>query len=506
MMYRFIVVAGLVCVAAGCGDDSLVCPSIACEPKTVSVITADGALATSFSGTVTVDGVSLRVACPATNGSDLDCVDGGFVVAGRPRSLTVALTSTGLCGAASLQLTYPTHDEPACNASCELPLEPLTVTLQECASPSARALVVTSTEGPGPHCDYAGTRIDSGNDTDGNGVLDTAEITTTTYVCDEDPWTTTYFGNIVIADAEDLARYASVKLVLGNLTVEGTLGDIPSIEAVTGEVTVRCPPERTRLAFSALRHVVGAVRAGGCFNGDLIDLELPLLETSGGLGVNDGVVSVAAPKLRELSSLYLIGSSIAALDLPSLVRLDGVTAQENSVLDECSVLSIMNRIYKANGGHILSHFDRNVACDDVDIRCPALTIGGDSFRVCYRASSAAEADAFCSGLGAGWGLAFVTGPDELDAFMSTPILYDLWTLWISYTDVATEGTFVWPRQKPGVTYAPQNSSEGLWAGGWPNGGDGEDCVALNRGATFEALDHPCDVGGASRPLCRYLAQ
>lgn len=45
------------------------------------------------------------------------------------------------------------------------------------------ALVVTSTEAAGANCAYGGTKIETGQDADADGVLDAAEVSSTRYVC-----------------------------------------------------------------------------------------------------------------------------------------------------------------------------------------------------------------------------------------------------------------------------------------------------------------------------------
>lgn len=50
-------------------------------------------------------------------------------------------------------------------------------------SAGTSALVVTDAEAAGPNCVYGGTRIRGGQDTNKNGTLDTAEVTSTQYAC-----------------------------------------------------------------------------------------------------------------------------------------------------------------------------------------------------------------------------------------------------------------------------------------------------------------------------------
>ena len=51
------------------------------------------------------------------------------------------------------------------------------------ASTARDALVATSIESPGSNCAAGGTAVRTGVDTNGNGVLDPAEVTSTVYVC-----------------------------------------------------------------------------------------------------------------------------------------------------------------------------------------------------------------------------------------------------------------------------------------------------------------------------------
>lgn len=51
------------------------------------------------------------------------------------------------------------------------------------AGTALNALTATATEAAGSHCAAGGTRITAGLDTNGNGTLDTAEVSSTAYVC-----------------------------------------------------------------------------------------------------------------------------------------------------------------------------------------------------------------------------------------------------------------------------------------------------------------------------------
>ena len=50
-------------------------------------------------------------------------------------------------------------------------------------TPGKNALSKTSAEPPGANCANGGTKLEVGIDTDGNGTLDAAEVTGTSYIC-----------------------------------------------------------------------------------------------------------------------------------------------------------------------------------------------------------------------------------------------------------------------------------------------------------------------------------
>ena len=51
---------------------------------------------------------------------------------------------------------------------------------------ASQSLVSTSDEAPGANCANGGTKIEAGPDEDGDGVLDSSEVTSTSYVCNGD--------------------------------------------------------------------------------------------------------------------------------------------------------------------------------------------------------------------------------------------------------------------------------------------------------------------------------
>lgn len=97
-----------------------------------------------------------------------------------------------------------------------------------------QALITTKPEPPGVNCAIGGTRIDSGLDTNGNGVLDDAERTSSSYVCAAPACNTSNwrvfspeligcFLSGAALDGLDLRNADFTKADLRNATLDGTV-------------------------------------------------------------------------------------------------------------------------------------------------------------------------------------------------------------------------------------------------------------------------------------------
>lgn len=123
-----------------------------------------------------------------------------------------------------------------------------------CSGRQDSALVRLDDEPAGPNCPHGGTAVRTGIDTNGNGVLEESEVTSTQYVCNGG-----VVGDVTISSAEGIAALAAVRHLVGVLTIEGGLeGEVvlPDIEIVEGEIRV------TAQAISGLK-MPKLVRAGG---------------------------------------------------------------------------------------------------------------------------------------------------------------------------------------------------------------------------------------------------
>ena len=97
----------------------------------------------------------------------------------------------------------------------------------------ATSLVTVTTEPPGVNCPNGGVRIDTGIDTNGNGVLDPSEIQSTAYVCNGGLIPGPSGSTLTAGLAETCARRSTGQLLLGEERSRGEVGDGTTTERTT---------------------------------------------------------------------------------------------------------------------------------------------------------------------------------------------------------------------------------------------------------------------------------
>ncbi|MBS2021347.1 MAG: hypothetical protein JST92_02985, partial [Deltaproteobacteria bacterium] len=162
-------------------------------------------------------------------------------------------------------------------------------------------LVRVSTELPGLHCPFGGEKVDLGVDTNGDGVLQTSEVTQTLYSCLVDAAQLgVHIGDVTLDSQSDVALLENARLQLGKIHVTksftGAL-ELDRMVAVTGAIDV----------------------ASGS---GLASISMPLVTSLLDLDVNStGLVALSLPKLDTISRLNIPnGNGLSLIDLSSLTK------------------------------------------------------------------------------------------------------------------------------------------------------------------------------------------
>ncbi|HTJ42032.1 MAG TPA: hypothetical protein VL463_08030 [Kofleriaceae bacterium] len=173
-------------------------------------------------------------------------------------------------------------------------------------------------EPAGAHCAVGGAAVESGSDTDGDGTLDDAEITHTEYVCG-----TTIAGDYTVKAQSDVDALADVQAITGTLTIDNqssvTAISLPKLRAVGGDVEIKDNTNAVSLDAPLLAEVGGDFQI---VNQDKIAaISLPALADAGGVRIDgNGVLSkLSLPQLRMARGLEISNSPLTQeLDLSSL--------------------------------------------------------------------------------------------------------------------------------------------------------------------------------------------
>ena len=207
-----------------------------------------------------------------------------------------------------------------------------------CTLAAVNVLTRADREPVGPRCVDGGTAIHAGLDDDLDGMLDDGEIDATHRLCDVVEIAS---GDVIIdgtTTAEQLARYARLRVILGALTIRdvatvdlpvlelvgggllvgGTTAHVaaPRLGTVAGSLIIRDTP--TSVDLASLTRVAGGLSVG--VTG--FDLSLPAL-VSVGDGVSVALRRLHAPKLAEISGRLLVGGAPELVSMAALTRVGG---------------------------------------------------------------------------------------------------------------------------------------------------------------------------------------
>ncbi len=235
------------------------------------------------------------------------------------------------------------------------------------------SLTHVTTEPAGANCTYGGARVDTGLDTNGDGVLQASEVTSTQYLCDTSNIDAWYLGDVHLATPADLARLDGIQVIIGSLYFDGPCGadvTLPDLQIVSrsifltagnggGARPVHVPgivgfqsltfPALTRvgenfdidnqedLTLVSAPKLVSAGYVEAYYNLRLATIDLPSLTfvPANGLNLygNDALTDVRLPKLARLDAMQVsYNQKLAALDLPALTSVSTLEVSSNAAL------------------------------------------------------------------------------------------------------------------------------------------------------------------------------
>jgi hypothetical protein len=400
------------------------------------------------------------------------------------------------------------------------------------AASSPDVLTKTTAEPDGANCQYGGTRVDVGVDKNGNGVLDSGEIQSTFYVCNQastpappDPLSSLYFGDLVIGSAGDVAAAQAYTGIVGNLSIalqEDTAPlavALPNLQFVSGQISdcsagLGSVDQSVALSFASLTQV-GSDFELQCRN-EVVSVDAPVLTAVHGslLLFGDKLSSWSAPTLATVGrSIIVVETSLSTLTLPmpGTGWEDQLVVEGNSHLDDCATDDLAGAERREGfRGTIAVDGNGSAPCADPTHTCQLLTIGGNAtdWRECYQQYDWSSARSTCQSIGAGWDLAYFTSVADEESVGA--LTYEA-TYWIGYDQVGSNAPYTWVQEPANQTFAPQSSSDptngAFWNSGEPTGDQNPDCVEIfsrdvSDPTAVVANDLPCS--NMLRPLCRYL--
>ncbi len=213
------------------------------------------------------------------------------------------------------------------------------------------SLTKVTSEPAGANCKYGGARVDTGPDTNGDGVLETTEITATQYVCDPSTVNAWYFGDVHIAAPGDLAVLDGIQVIIGSLYFDAPFGTdvtLPDLQVVTASVyltqgnggggkPVHGPGlvGLNSLTFPALTRVGDSVYLQ--YQESITTFAMPKLTTTTYVAIqyNDLLTTVDFSSLVSVPNNTLdvgYNPALTTLTLTKLASLDTLNVQSNAAL------------------------------------------------------------------------------------------------------------------------------------------------------------------------------
>lgn len=209
------------------------------------------------------------------------------------------------------------------------------------------ALAKITAEPAGRNCTYGGSRVDVGLDTNRNNSLEETEVSSTSYVCDQNSISALYFGDVHVTSAADLAVLDHVQIVVGSIYLEAPFGtqlSLPDLKQIVGDFNLT-----VGLGGSDSRTLVG-----------LTTVSLPALTRVSSISVvgQEDLTGFSAPALTTADHVYFDNNQkLDTISLPSLVTASNVTMYANSKLTTLTLPSLTKGQLDVWGNALLTRLD-----------------------------------------------------------------------------------------------------------------------------------------------------
>ncbi len=226
-----------------------------------------------------------------------------------------------------------------------------------------------------PDCPTGGIVVHTGADTNGNGVLDEDEITSTNYLCNGEDGEDLLLagileGSYTIRNNMDIHFLSSITEITGDLIVNGTgitSLSLPVLEYVGGDLSITSNNYLINIDISALTSVW---RLSIFSNASLTTIDLPALDSVGSSSTiqnNAALTTIELPALDSVGSSLTIGGagagnpSLTTIELPSLTSVGSLSISYNYALTTIELPAL-----ESVGGN-LSIRDNTVLCNSIAI-------------------------------------------------------------------------------------------------------------------------------------------
>jgi hypothetical protein len=222
------------------------------------------------------------------------------------------------------------------NGNGVLDASEVTHTSYVCAGANGeQPLIRIDPEPDGSHCAAGGSAVNVGIDTNGDSILEDSEIETTSYICN--PTNPTVIdGSFTVNNSVDAAQLVGVTHITGNLTIDAvglSSIDLGALATVDGTINVT--------GFSGTMIAMPALTATGALEYRVAAaLAVPVLATAGGIQINNVAVA-ALPALTTVGNLSFGGDALTSVSVPVLTTAASISISNSSALTAIDLPHVM---------------------------------------------------------------------------------------------------------------------------------------------------------------------